>query len=327
MEVASQNAGSFFIVAFPERIPSDDTLYFIQDNTIGGIILFADHCRDQDSLKSWLADLKKSLGRPFIVAVDQEGGRVRRFTHRFPMLEAPRYYGRRGNFEQYRDDLARVCDRLFNIGINLNLVPVVDLLDTKEGHVLDSRTFSDRPDVVSQFARLTIDVHKSYGLLTCVKHFPGLGRSDGDPHHVLALSDLTEKDFEETELPPFADIIDAGVDAVMVTHLSAPKVDDKPAIISEKMIQGWLKEKLAFGGPVITDDLLMGGAAYVDAVPELTVKSFAAGANLLLFGTNLKQTRQAFDVFGEAWQEGRFSHERMEDASKRIKCFADKIVN
>ena len=327
MEVASQNTGSLFIVAFPERIPVDDTLYFIQDNTIGGIILFADHCRDQDSLKSWLADLKKSLSRPLIVAVDQEGGRVRRFTHRFPMLDAPRHYGRLGNLEKYRDDLARVCERLFNIGINLNLVPVVDLLDAKEGHVLDSRTFSDKPDVVSRFARLTIDVHKSYGLLTCGKHFPGLGRSDGDPHHVLALSDLTENDFAETELPPFADMIDAGVDAVMVTHLSAPKVDGKPAIVSEKMIQGWLKEKLAFGGPVITDDLLMGGAAYVDAVPELAIKSFAAGADLLLFGQNLTQTRQAFDAFGEAWQAGRFGPKRMDDASGRAKGFTDKIFN
>jgi len=327
MDVVSKNIGSFFIVSFPESAPGDDTLYYLQDNHIGGLILFAEHCRDRTSLKSWLADFKKTLGRPLLVAVDQEGGRVRRFTRGFPSLESPRYYGHRRKLDRYRSDLSRICEKLYETGININLVPTVDLLDTEEGHVLDTRTFSDDPEVVARFVRATIDIHHDHGLLTCAKHFPGLGRSRGDPHEILAASDLNEEDFRMTELRPFKDAIEAGVDTVMVTHLSVPQVDDNPAIASDRIITGWLKDQLEFGGAVITDDLLMQGASEVDSVPNLAVRSFAAGSDLLLFGRQLKMTRKAFDRFWKYRDEGELSLDRLNDAAKRVKILMEKIVS
>ena len=327
MDVVASHCGSFLVVSFPEAIPGDDTLHFIQDNHIGGVILFANHCRDRNNLRSWLTDFKKTLKRPFIAAVDQEGGRVRRFDRGFPMLEAPRYYGHHNHLEQYRSDLARVCEKLRETGINLNLAPSVDLLDTMPGHVMDSRAFSDDPAVVSKFARATIEIHRQQGLGTCAKHFPGLGRSEGDPHLVLAAANLSEDDFRKVELPPFKDAIEAGVDAVMVTHLSIPKVDGNPAIISEKIIAGWLKDSLELAGPVITDDLLMEGAASIDPIEQLTVRSFAAGSDILLFGQNLKKTRRAFEIFSEAWHGGKFVSQRQIDASKRVDTLMRKILS
>ena len=90
MAVVMKSPGGFFLISFPEKTPGDKILYFILDNSIGGIVLFANHCRDIDSLSSWLADLKKSTDPGFIVAVDQEGGRVCRFGPGFPKLEAPK---------------------------------------------------------------------------------------------------------------------------------------------------------------------------------------------------------------------------------------------
>jgi len=325
MDVDSWNIGKNFIVSFPGEIPGDAVLYFIQDNGIGGIILFADHCRDRDSLKSWLNDFKKSLGRPLLVAVDQEGGRVRRFTSRFPMLESPRYYGHREDIKGYRDDLARVCEQLRETGVNFNLVPSVDLFDTDPDHVLDTRTFSDNPEIVSRFARATLEVHQQMGLLTCAKHFPGLGRSRGDPHLTRAVADLSAKDFEEIELPPFADIIEAGVPSVMVTHLSLPGIDENPAIMSETIINGWLKGKLGFRGAVVTDDLLMKGAADFEDIENLPGRAFAAGADLLLFGQDLKQARRAFETFHEQWHSERFSEERRKDAGYRVNKLLEAI--
>jgi len=325
MEVASKHIGRFFIVSFPEDRPRDETLHFIGDNGIAGIVLFAGHCRDQDSLRSWLADFRKSLGRPFIVAVDQEGGRVRRFAHSFPSLEAPRYYGHRGRIDQYRSDLARVCERLHEIGINMNLVPTVDLFDTEPGHVLDTRTFSNDSKIVARFADETIRIHHMQGLLTCAKHFPGLGRSAGDPHEILSTVDRDAKEFWDTEIPPFRAAIESGADSVMVTHLSAPKIDDRPAVISQTIISGWLKDKLAFAGPVVTDDLLMLGASDIDPSPKLASQSFAAGADLLLFGQNFKRTRKMYRAFEEDWEGGRFEKGRKADAGKRLQALVRKI--
>jgi len=317
--------GRLFVVSFPERIPTDRTLHFIQDNRIGGVILFADHCQDQDSLRSWLIDFKKTLDYNLIVAVDQEGGRVRRFKRNFPTLEAPRYYGQKQDIVAYRNDLARVCERLYNIGVNLNLVPTVDLFDTQKDHVLDSRTFSDDIEVVKRFAEETIVRHHEHRLLTCAKHFPGLGRSRGDPHQVLSVADLSEKDFFEKEIKPFEAVVAYGVEAIMITHVSIPPVDDKPAIISEKIIKDWLKDRLGFAGAVITDDLLMEGAAGAAPYPQLVIESFAAGADILLFGQNLKKAKRAFDAFSESWYGGKFDTERIADACTRISTFTGKI--
>ena len=326
MEAVGGDSGRHVIVSFPEPFPDDDVLYFLQENRIGGIILFAEHCRDPESLKGWLADFMASLPYQLIVAVDQEGGRVRRLATRFPDLEAPRHYGSGKRLHRYQDDLARVCERLREIGFNLNLVPTVDLFDQEEGHVLDSRTFSDDPEVVGQFARATIATHKAHGLLSCAKHFPGLGRSKGDPHQVLSVADLTEDQFFEVELPPFRDAIRAGVDLVMVTHLSAPKVDLAPAVVSERMISVWLKGKMGFAGPVITDDLQMAGALGAADLSNLAVRSFTAGADLLLFGRDLEATRQALDVFSERWAAGRFGSHRIADARSRVDIICRKIA-
>jgi beta-N-acetylhexosaminidase len=325
MDVASKHIGRFFVVSFPEDKPRDETLHFLNDSGIGGIILFAGHCRDHDSLKSWLADFRKSLGREFLVAVDQEGGRVRRFTQGFPPLESPRYYGHSKRIDDYGSDLARVCERLYEIGININLVPTVDLLDTLPGHVLDTRTFSDDPRVVSRFAGETIQIHHIQGLLTCAKHFPGLGRSVGDPHEILSTTNHDEVSFWDTEIPPFRSAIESGVDAVMVTHLSAPRIDDRPAVVSEKIISGWLKDKLGFTGPVITDDLLMMGASDVDPSPRLAAESFAAGADILLFGQDLKKTKEMYTSFVEVWDSGGFEAARKADAWKRLQVLMRKI--
>ncbi|MCP4568629.1 MAG: hypothetical protein GY841_13715 [FCB group bacterium] len=324
MDRAKTHIGEFFVISFPEAIPSDETLYLIQDMKIGGLILFADHCRDQFSLKSWLKDLKKSLNYNLIVAVDQEGGRVRRFQLGFPMLEAPRFYAYHNKLPQYCSDLGRVCERLFETGVNFNLVPSVDLMDFEEGHVLDSRTFSDQPELTTAFAKAAIEIHHAHGLSCCAKHFPGLGRSSGDPHQVLSVSDLTEAEFFEQEILPFQAAIADGVDGVMVTHLSAPRVDERPAIVSAMMIQGWLKDRLEFEGPVVTDDLLMEGARQA-ASSGAAVESFEAGSDLLIFGQDIERTRAELELFERAWSDGRFDNDRQKDALRRGRAFRQKI--
>ncbi len=326
MSTLSRVCGHFFIISFSQPFPDDEILYFIQDNEIGGLILFANHCHQPDDLKSWLAELKETLDYPFLVAVDQEGGRVRRFDKRFPMLEAPRYYGRHLRYDAYRDDLLGVCEHLREIGVNINLVPTVDLLDSQPGHVLDTRTFSDDIEVVSRFSRITIDVHHHQGILTCGKHFPGLGRSRGDPHLSLAACDLTEKDFYEVELGSFQDIIEYGVDSIMVTHLAIPRVDEKPSIVSEKIVSGWLKERLGFAGSVISDDLLMSGAGQAAGFPQIAPESFKAGCDVLLFGQDFTLMCKAFEYFAEQVEAGDITDQRLEEARKRVDDLRNKVV-
>lgn len=325
MNAASSYPGKYFIISFPENMPSDETLFFIEDNQISGITLFANHCEDRDSLKSWLNDFKKTVGRKLIVAIDQEGGRVRRFKNNFPGLESPRYYSSNNKFDQYRDDLKRVCENLYETGVNINLVPTVDLFDNDTNHVLDTRTFSDDPEIVSHFAQATIDIHHEAGLLCCGKHFPGLGRSINDPHVSLSQSDLTEDEFFEFELKPFSDIISHGVDSIMVTHLNMPRVDEDAAVVSRVVIDQWLKEKLEFDKAVITDDLLMSGALDIDTAPNLAARAFEAGSDFLLFGQDLKKAQEVYREFSEKLASNYFSIQRVEDAAARVNNLINQL--
>ncbi|MCK5126009.1 MAG: glycoside hydrolase family 3 protein [candidate division Zixibacteria bacterium] len=314
-------------MSFAEDTPTDEALHFIEDNKIAGVILFANHCRDSKSLKHWLADLKKSVHRPFIVAVDQEGGRVRRFRRNFPLLESPRYYGYHDRIDEYRSDLARTCEKLYEIGINLNLAPTLDLFDSGEKHVLDTRTFSDDVNTVIKFAEITMSIHHEQGLCCCAKHFPGLGRTTGDPHQVLSAADLTEKDFFDRELKPYGEMVKSGIESVMVTHISLPKIDDAPSLISSRIISGWLKDELGFKGAVITDDLLMEGAGQIDPTPSLAGKSFNAGADFLLFGQKLKKADEMLERFSQMIEENLISGDRLADAKSRTDVFLKLLQN
>ncbi len=318
------HGGRFFIVSFPETVPKDDTLYTILDNKLAGIILFAEHCREIDILKSWLAELRHSAAPGFLVAVDQEGGRVQRLTRRFPELEAPRYYGHHGYLDRYTSDLSRVCEKLYEIGINFNLVPTVDLFDSGQGHVLDGRTFGDDPETVVHFARATIEVHHRMGLLCCAKHFPGLGRSSGDPHIEIANTDLTTEEFKNRELKPFADCIEHDVDTIMVTHLKMPQVDEKISLYSHTVVSDWLKQDLRWSGPVISDDLLMTAAAAASSAPA--AESFAAGVDILLYGRDIDALSPALDQFTAWCQTGRISTHRVNDADKRLQWLKKRVI-
>lgn len=325
MKITLNDVGRLFIISFSEALPRDETLYFIQDNGIGGIILFAEHCRNQDDLKSWLKELQATLSYRLLVAVDQEGGRVRRFTRGFPVLEAPRYYGESKKYKAYREDLLRVCEKLRDIGINFNLVPSVDLFDSDKDHVLDTRTFSDRVETVNEFARITIEVHHQQGLLTCGKHFPGLGRSIGDPHFSIAESDLDEKDFIDLELKPFTEIIKLGVDSIMVTHLSIPQVDDNPSHLSSKVVGEWLKKGLGFKRVVVSDDLLMEGAQKSVPLPKLAIKSLEAGVDMLLFGQNLKKAKEAYQYVKDRIEADEVLSGRFSEALPPVWNLAEKV--
>jgi beta-N-acetylhexosaminidase len=113
----------------------------------------------------------------------------------------------------------------------------------------------------------------------------------------------------------------------MVTHLTVPGVDDSPAIVSSKIISGWLKNDLSFTGPVITDDLLMEAALTIGPVENLVIDSFAAGNDLLLFGQDLNQGRKAFDSFAEAWNRDLFDNTRQVEALKRVDTIMQKVVS
>jgi beta-N-acetylhexosaminidase len=205
-----------------------------------------------------------------------------------------------------------------SLGINLNLAPVADICSNNKNTVLKGRCFGTTAEEASPFVRAAVEISSQSGLLSCLKHFPGLGAAELDPHVAIPHVVYNEIIWSMQDLAPFVAGIEAGADLVMTTHVVMEPLDRTIVTGSAKIITGLLRERAAFDGPVITDDLLMQGAAVLGSVGERTVKAFQAGHDLLLFGRDYEAAMSAFDFFEESYQRGEISPDQVAVALDRV---------
>lgn len=254
---------------------------------LGGVILFDRNIVSAAQLRALtdrLADLAPDE-TPLIVAVDQEGGQVQRLgpKHGFPNVPSEEAVGARG--ATYASSVyGAMAVTLQDAGINLNLAPVVDLDVNPRNPAIGAieRAFSADPRAVTTLARAAVRAQHGHGILTTLKHFPGLGSASANTD--VAVVDVT-KTWREAELDPYLELIASGdVDCVMVGNMLNRQIDRRaPSSLSRATIQDLLRAELGWDGPVITDDL--GAAAITKTYRRIDaiILALNAGADLLLF--------------------------------------------
>lgn len=314
-----EKIGQLFVMGFKGERPPKHFLNFIDEEQIGGFILFEENCRTHLMARENIVLLKARCrtSRPF-VAVDQEGGRVSRLRGAPAEFRAASDYARENAVERFSEDYSRSMVLLDSLGFNLNLAPVADVGIDRNNRCLAGRTFGEEPDQVARFVRAAIQVTNHQGLLSCLKHFPGLGAASIDPHKATATADYDEIIWRQREKIPFAAGIEEGADIVMTTHLKLPEIDDNLVLTSAKIISELLRRELRFDGPVITDDLTMQGAAEAGTVGERTVKAFKAGHDLLLFGQDHDEAIRAYDYFVDAVQREEIPPDSLRSSLDRV---------
>jgi len=300
MQELLKQIGQLFVIGYPGEEPPESFLDFVAEDHIGGVILFEENCRTDLAARENIRRIKARCQTPPLIAIDQEGGRVSRLKGAPAEYRAASVYGARKDIEHFREDYTRAVVLLESIGVNVNLAPVVDLWLNDKNDCLAQRCFSSDPEVVAMFARASVAVAHSHGLLSCLKHFPGLGAARIDPHRKTATADYDLLVWQQRERIPFAAGIEAGTDMIMTTHLSLPRIDPVPATGSRKVVGKMIRENLEFDGVVITDDLTMKGADSLGDIGERTVAAFNAGHDLLLFGSDFESAVQAYDRFARA---------------------------
>lgn len=271
----------------------------IREARIGGVILFSKDCalnstvRNVDSpaqLSMLTSDLQSHADIPLFVAVDQEGGIIKRLTGEmgFPETPSAAELGNSGDPQgAYRAGKV-IGNTLKKAGINMDFAPVVDVNRNAANPVIAAlqRSFSDDPRIVARFAEAFIDGLHSEGILSCLKHFPGHGSSRGDSH--LGFTDVTGA-WDSSELYPFEKIIkDNKADMVMTAHIFNADLDrNYPATLSRKIIHGKLRRGMGFKGIIVTDDMQMQAVSGEYGFKEGVYRAVKAGADILLFGNNL----------------------------------------
>jgi beta-N-acetylhexosaminidase len=178
------------------------------------------------------------------------------------------------------------------IGVHWNFFPDADVNSNPVNPVINTRSFGEDPKQVGDLVAAYIKGAHEGGMLTTAKHFPGHGDTATDSHLGVAQVTGDRARLNAVELPPFASAIAAGVDAVMVAHVTVPALDSEPnrvATTSKPIVTGLLKEEMGFKGIVVTDALDMAGLTriYASDVGRAAVESFKAGNDLLIIPADL----------------------------------------
>jgi beta-N-acetylhexosaminidase len=253
---------------------------------LGGVILFDRNIASAAQLAGLTSGLSALApdAWPLIVAVDQEGGRVLRLgpQHGFPDVPSQKSVG--AHDAAYAATVyGAMAVTLSDAGINLNLAPVVDVNVNPKNPAIGAldRSFSADPAVVTALAHAEIQAHHGHGILTTIKHFPGLGSATANTD--TAIVDVT-KTWSEMELDPYRGLLVGDADLVMVGHLINRTLDAKyPSSLSKATIDGLLRGELGWQGPVITDDLQAVAIAKRYKQADAITAALNAGVDLLLF--------------------------------------------
>jgi len=329
-ELASlrRKIGQMIMVSMPGTALTGQKKALLRAGWIGGVILFQQNVESKEQVADYIERLQENSPVPLFVAVDQEGGAVRRFTEekgfqRLPSLAA---LGRSKDPSlAYRFGLLSGA-QLREVGANLNLAPVVDLDHGVEGSIITryQRSLGADPETVTALAAQIIRGMRDQGVLATAKHFPTQSVTDQNTHERSAVTDRTRVDLETLDLLPYRKLIGAGMlDAVMLSHVVYKELDPYfPASLSPEVVRVLLRGRLGFKGLVLCDDLRMDAVKGRFSLENSVVQAVNAGVDVLLITDNLE--RRVMDALVEAVASGRVTLSTLDSAYTRIMAAKSK---
>ncbi len=291
---------------------------WLKKNAIGGVVLFRRDLESLAQIKRLTSDLQKSFLLPGFIGIDEEGGVVSRLKgladssiYKMPSALSLSKRGEEATYEAY----TKTANQLRGLGINLDFAPVADLGGSL---VIGTRAFGTDPKEVSRYVVQAILGLQDNGVLSVVKHFPGHGNSQVDPHDGFPQITTTLKELERDEFNPFFSAIKKGnVGGVMSAHIKTPQIKQtkgKAATLTP-LFYRILKKRWRFKGVVITDALDMAAIAGEFSAAEAAYQAFIAGADILLMPN---RPEEALVGMIEAYHEGKISKKRLDDSVFRI---------
>jgi len=320
MEKMLKRIGQLFVLSFEGETPPENFLRILDSEQIGGVILFEANCPTHARTRENIRLINQRITQaPPLIAIDQEGGSGCRLKGAPVEYAAAADYAARNDPESFAEDYARAVVLMNSLGINLNLAPVADIALNDDNLCLAGRCYGSDPQTVSRFVRASVRVAKSYRMLSCLKHFPGLGAAKIDPHKAMATVDYDRVLWEQRDMVPFLAGTEAGADLIMTTHLLADKIDNRMATASETICSEMIRGDLGFDGPIITDDLTgMKGVDSLGSYGERAVAAFLAGHDLLLFCHSYEAGMEAYEYFRDAVESGDIPKEQVQASLDRV---------
>lgn len=261
--------------------PHEEDIRRLRLPAVGGVILFSRNFRDGAQLRQLTAALRRAAARPLLIAVDQEGGRVRRFVgDGFSAIPAMAKLAAHAHAEQLAEAAGIVlAAELLAHGVDLTFAPVLDIAHGNSA-IIGERAFSADPHIVAALGLRLAEGLRRGGMSACGKHFPGHGYAAADSHETLPTDSRPADAMRKADWLPFASFAAAGAPLLMTAHIVYPAVDEKnPATFSSVWLRQILRDELGFRGLVVGDDLSMSGAVRGDIESRIRAAA-AAGCDL-----------------------------------------------
>ncbi|HEY0022751.1 MAG TPA: glycoside hydrolase family 3 N-terminal domain-containing protein [Longimicrobium sp.] len=204
------------------------------------------------------------------------------------------------------------------VGVHLTFGPVLDVNSNPLNPIINVRSFGENAGEVARLGSALSRGIRSAGLLSAGKHFPGHGDAEADTHIGFAAIRADRARLDSVELVPFRAAVRAGIDGMMVAHISMTGIEGPeaaPASLSPAITRDLLRRDLGFGGLVFTDAMNMGAVIRRYGQREPLLLALEAGADVLLQPID---PREAVDAVVAAVQAGRVAPERLDGSVRRV---------
>jgi len=308
----------------------DDERAFFREARPCGLILFQRNCESPDQIRKLVEDATAAVTTtdddPFLVLVDQEGGRVRRLRpphwRKFPSARA---FG--ALHQQDREsglEAARLCARLQAEDlrascITVNCAPVLDIPVPGSHDIIGDRAYGDEPDCIIALARSVAEGYMAGGVVPVIKHVPGHGRARADSHVSLPVIETPLDQLEASDFKPFAALSD--MPAAMTAHLLMMALDkERPVSISPVIVEQVIRKALGFDGLLMSDDLSM--KALEGTLAERATGVISAGCDIALHcNGNLIEMEQVAAVAPDLSEYSRIRLEKVYAVTARCEPY------
>lgn len=314
-----EKVGQMLMIGIDGQEIDAETLSMLRDYHIGGVILFDRNMNNKYQVTGLNANLQRLNQEynklPLYLGVDQEGGMVARMKDKLTVAPAAAQIAAQGTPEEARRWAYQTASELETIGFNVNFAPVLDI------DIPYSRSYGQDAATVSKFTEAACRGYEQAGMIYSLKHFPGMGKSEVDPHTEQYRITASKEVLLREDAVPFKNIIQNFNNQdfmVMVGHLIYTGLDTLPASVSPRVINDFLRGELGFQGIVITDDMEMGALTSMYGFREMGVAAVQAGADILLVCHNYEHQRQVYQGVLEAVKTNNLPAATIDAAAVRI---------
>jgi beta-N-acetylhexosaminidase len=317
----AQRAAAVLVVGLPHTDSADEPLaQQVADLGVGGVFLSEPNVTSVKQVRALVEGLRARSPRPLLVSTDEESGRVAVARKVIGGGPSPRRLAAQRTPEQVRAFAADLGERLAEIGVDLDLAPVLDLDAGPSGGIIGDRSFSSDPGKAADYGLAFASGLTDSGVTPTIKHFPGQGRSRTDTHAESATVTASVDELRKSDLVPFQRAIDAGAPVIMLNHLTYAALDaDLPASLSPQAYA--LLRQMGFTGVAMTDSMGMGAVHSRWDFPEAAVRAVEAGADAVL-ATDGRQAVRMRDAVVAAVESGRLPETRLNEAAARVTALA-----